>query len=459
VIVFALAAFVVIFAVVSWDRRQVASPAVDLAPAAAPTPAPAAMPTVASDYTPPTGTIHEIQMIGDEQGYRFAPANLTIRPGDAVRFVAVSGFPHNVSFDPLTLSAQVKRQLDANFGAHRMAELTSNMYMSYGDGATISFANIPPGIYAFFCTPHLAMGMQGIITVAESDEADFSNPAPGSFPNADYGIVKGAPPTVDIGDDDPEMILVERFSYDISRRLTYSSRPLEQGVPYLIRVSGRGGVGPLDSRNYQNSKPDAAFSFCGDFQDLNSCQVPITGNSRWPNNWDGLGNRRPSPDVYRPDHVYDFIVLGQNRSLQWFFEDNPYSDNQGDFRIEIYRLRARDANSENTGSAGGDAANVDQPYFDFQVEKPVGAVRGSAGPRYPDILRSGGIEGQVLAQFVVDTTGSVEVASFRVIRSDHAMFEAAVRSALPNMRFLPAEIGGRKVRQLVQQPFTFALQR
>jgi protein TonB len=39
------------------------------------------------------------------------------------------------------------------------------------------------------------------------------------------------------------------------------------------------------------------------------------------------------------------------------------------------------------------------------------------------------------------------------------MFEQAVRSALPNMRFLPAEIGGRKVKQLVQQPFVFALQR
>jgi len=27
------------------------------------------------------------------------------------------------------------------------------------------------------------------------------------------------------------------------------------------------------------------------------------------------------------------------------------------------------------------------------------------------------------------------------------------------MRFLPAEIGGRKVKQLVQQPFAFALTR
>lgn len=136
--------------------------------------------------------------------------------------------------------------------------------------------------------------------------------------------------------------------------------------------------------------------------------------------------------------------------------------------IDLSKALTNEDDFSGKGVAGGVASgvvggtgpvNVDQPYFDFQVEKPVGAVPGGEGPRYPDILRSGGVEGQVLAQFVVDTTGRVEIASFRVLRSDHAMFEQAVRSALPRMRFFPAEIGGRKVKQLVQQPFVFALQR
>lgn len=136
--------------------------------------------------------------------------------------------------------------------------------------------------------------------------------------------------------------------------------------------------------------------------------------------------------------------------------------------IDLSKALTNEDDFSGKGVAGGLASgvvggtgpvNVDQPYFDFQVEKPVGPMPGSQGPRYPDILRSGGVEGQVLAQFVVDTTGRVEVATFRVLRSDHAMFEQAVRSALPNMRFLAAEIGGRKVKQLVQQPFVFALQR
>jgi periplasmic protein TonB len=34
-----------------------------------------------------------------------------------------------------------------------------------------------------------------------------------------------------------------------------------------------------------------------------------------------------------------------------------------------------------------------------------------------------------------------------------------VRTALRRMRFVPAQIGGKKVRQLVQMPFVFTLQK
>jgi protein TonB len=61
----------------------------------------------------------------------------------------------------------------------------------------------------------------------------------------------------------------------------------------------------------------------------------------------------------------------------------------------------------------------------------------------------------VLAQFVVDTTGRAETNTFKVLKSDHDQFTQAVRNALPGMRFYPAEVGGRKVKQLVQQPFVF----
>lgn len=111
------------------------------------------------------------------------------------------------------------------------------------------------------------------------------------------------------------------------------------------------------------------------------------------------------------------------------------------------------------GGKGPVVQNADQPYFDFQVEKPVVMAPGQSGPAYPDMLRTAGIEGTVLAQFVVDTTGRAEMGSFKALKSDNDLFTSAVKNALQRMRFLPAEVGGRKVKQLVQQPFQFSLNR
>jgi protein TonB len=109
------------------------------------------------------------------------------------------------------------------------------------------------------------------------------------------------------------------------------------------------------------------------------------------------------------------------------------------------------------GKEGGAVVQSDQPYFEFQVEKPVVPAPGSVAPRYPDMLRQAGVEGEVLAQFVVDTTGKAEAGSLKILKSSHDMFVQSVKNALPNMKFIPAEVGGRKVKQLVQQPFTFSI--
>jgi protein TonB len=47
--------------------------------------------------------------------------------------------------------------------------------------------------------------------------------------------------------------------------------------------------------------------------------------------------------------------------------------------------------------------------------------------------------------------------TFKVLRSTDFGFTFAVRDVLPRMKFNPAELRGAKVRQMVQQPFTFAL--
>lgn len=114
---------------------------------------------------PITGKTVTVNMVGDAKGYRFEPANITVKQGDGIKFVVVSGGPHNVAFDPATIPADVKSQLDANMGTDKMGELSSAMKTNNGESVTVSFANIKPGQYPYHCVPHLALNMKGVITV------------------------------------------------------------------------------------------------------------------------------------------------------------------------------------------------------------------------------------------------------------------------------------------------------
>jgi plastocyanin len=119
----------------------------------------------AGAMAPISGTTHEVKMIGDEKGYRFDPANITIKKGDGVKWTMVSGGPHNVAFDAAAIPAAGKDQLKANMPNQTMGELSSPMFMNPNETYTVSFANVAPGTYNYHCTPHLAMGMKGVVTV------------------------------------------------------------------------------------------------------------------------------------------------------------------------------------------------------------------------------------------------------------------------------------------------------
>jgi TonB family protein len=105
------------------------------------------------------------------------------------------------------------------------------------------------------------------------------------------------------------------------------------------------------------------------------------------------------------------------------------------------------------------SASAEEPYFEYQVERPVATLVGSPMPVYPAELKAAKVEGEVLAQFVVGTDGAAQPATFRVLKSNNVLFTEAVRTALPRMHFSPAVLNGKKVPQLVQQPFTFAVSR
>jgi TonB family protein len=96
--------------------------------------------------------------------------------------------------------------------------------------------------------------------------------------------------------------------------------------------------------------------------------------------------------------------------------------------------------------------------YEFEVAKPVSGVVGSRAPRYPDELRNQRARGEVLARFVVDTTGRMVDGTFAALPPSDTRFAPAVLDALRAYVFYPAELpNGRKVRQYVHMPFQFEI--
>jgi hypothetical protein len=81
---------------------------------------------------------------------------------------------------------------------------------------------------------------------------------------------------------------------------------------------------------------------------------------------------------------------------------------------------------------------------------------GPPSPYIPDLMATG-TEGLVQAMYVVDTVGTVDTTTVRVMYSDDPRFTQSVRAALGQMKFRPAKRAGKTVRQLVEQKFRFKI--
>lgn len=90
---------------------------------------------------------------------------------------------------------------------------------------------------------------------------------------------------------------------------------------------------------------------------------------------------------------------------------------------------------------------------------------------YPAENQRAGVSGNANMQFVVDTNGRADRSTIhdmwpatrpRLTGSSHdyyAAFVKAARRAIETAQFVPATIGGCRVRQLIQEPFTFDIRR
>lgn len=112
-----------------------------------------------------------------------------------------------------------------------------------------------------------------------------------------------------------------------------------------------------------------------------------------------------------------------------------------------------------SGVEGGTGpVDLTQTFLEAAVDEPPERLTGPP-LRYPEMLRQAGIEGSVILEFVIDTSGHVEASSMKVISSTNRAFEGPAMDAIRRSTYRPGRVRGVPVRVLVQQSVTFNIQR
>ncbi len=145
----AVAGLALVLAACGGDKD--ATPAADTTQVAAPAPA---------------GATHDVNMVLEGTVYKFVPNELSVKAGDQVVFHNVSGGPHNVAFFTDSIPAGAQAVIDPQL-KEPLGPLSSALLVDPNATLAVSFAGAPAGDYKFTCTPHMAMGMHGKITVTQ----------------------------------------------------------------------------------------------------------------------------------------------------------------------------------------------------------------------------------------------------------------------------------------------------
>lgn len=122
---------------------------------------PAAQPEAAA---PTAGPVVEVNMTGAGNTFKYEPDVIHAPAGATVRFINVSGGPHNVTFYSDSIPAGAADKLNAAM-ANRMDNLSGPFLINASDHYDVSLAGLPAGTYKGYCTPHQALGMRFTLMV------------------------------------------------------------------------------------------------------------------------------------------------------------------------------------------------------------------------------------------------------------------------------------------------------
>ena len=141
-----------------------------------------------------------------------------------------------------------------------------------------------------------------------------------------------------------------------------------------------------------------------------------------------------------------------------------YSFNLVGFTTAYHRLEPKCRREEDAVRSSRDPSGLsvdpalDQVFMESAVdERPEMLSR----PRleYPDLLRQAKVQGRVLVQAIIDTSGRAEPASVKVIQSPNPGFDMPAKQMVLKALFRPGRVHGRAVRVLLNLPIDFTIKR
>ena len=108
------------------------------------------------------------------------------------------------------------------------------------------------------------------------------------------------------------------------------------------------------------------------------------------------------------------------------------------------------------GRANGLVVGGSDVYAEALVEERP-ALLSAPPPVYPALLKQAGIQGRVILRAIIDTTGRVEPASVRIIKSPSPAFDQPTKDWVLKALFRPARLHGRGVRVFINLPVDYSL--
>jgi TonB family protein len=107
------------------------------------------------------------------------------------------------------------------------------------------------------------------------------------------------------------------------------------------------------------------------------------------------------------------------------------------------------------GSLSGESSSLDTAAVAASEVDQLPELLGDLKPRYPNELRTAGLSGEALLEYVIDRDGRVVAGSIRIIRSTHPAFARSAIESLVRARFRPARRKRQDIPVSVRQRIRF----